>query len=100
MARFYKDFKVTMSRQLMTTTHCVEIVTREFRTLWALRRTFTKLKTSMFTTVYATLVRAKFEKCVQATSPRLKGNSDTVEKVQRAATRATRVYYTRSGLKS
>lgn len=48
-----------------------EVTAKGFRTTYALRWTFTKLDT---TAVYTTLVRTKFEKCVQAVSPCLKGD--------------------------
>ncbi|CAH8447220.1 unnamed protein product [Schistosoma margrebowiei] len=70
------------------TAHCQEVAAKGFRTLWALKRTFTKLDTTMFTTVYTSLVRTKLENCVQTASPCLKGGSDILEKVQRAVNRA------------
>ncbi|CAH8652546.1 unnamed protein product [Schistosoma bovis] len=88
VVRSHKDLGVTVSSDLKTTAHCREVAVKGFRTLWALKRTFTKLDTTMFTTLYISLVRTKLENCAQAASPCLKGDSDILEKVQRAATRA------------
>ena len=77
---------MTMNYDLKITAHCQEVAAQGCITLWALRRTFTKLDTTMFTTVYTTLVRNKLENCVQAASPCLKGDLHIMEKVQKAAT--------------
>lgn len=61
----HKDLKVTVSHDLRTTAHCREVAAKRFRTLWALRQPFTKLDTTMFTTVYSTSLRTKLENCVQ-----------------------------------
>ncbi|KAH9590904.1 hypothetical protein MS3_00003399 [Schistosoma haematobium] len=88
VVRSHKDLGVTVSNDLKTTAHCREVAAKEFRTLWPLKTTFTRLDTTMFTTAYTSLVRTKPENCAQAASPCLKGDSDILEKVQRAATLA------------
>ncbi|CAH8474993.1 unnamed protein product [Schistosoma rodhaini] len=85
LVQFYKDFAVTVSHDLNTMAHCCEVAAKGFGTLWALRRTFTKLDTTI---VYTTLMRSKLGNYVSAASPCLKGDSDILENVQRAATRA------------
>ncbi|CAH8587944.1 unnamed protein product [Schistosoma guineensis] len=86
VVRSHKDLGVTVSNDLKTTAHCQEVAVKGFRTLWALKRTFTKFDTTMFTTLYTSLVRTKLENCAQAASPCLKGDSEILEKVRRAVT--------------
>lgn len=57
VVRSHRDLGMMVSHDLKTTALCQEVADKGFGTLWALRRTFTKLNTAMFTTVYITLVR-------------------------------------------
>ncbi|VDP48995.1 unnamed protein product [Schistosoma curassoni] len=89
MVRSRKDLRVTVGHDLKTTAPCRKVAAKEFRTHWALKWTFAKLDTTMFTTVFTSLVRTKLENPVQAASACLKDDSGVVEKMKRSATRAS-----------
>lgn len=59
----HKDLGVILSHDLKIIARCCE----GLRTLWALRQTFIKLGTTMFNTVYTTLIKTEHEYCVHAT---------------------------------
>ena len=77
MVRF-RDLGVKVGHNLKTTVHSREFAAKWLKTLSAIRRTFTKLDTTMFITVYTILMRTKLENCVQTASPCLKSDSDIV----------------------
>nr|CAH8862242.1 unnamed protein product [Trichobilharzia regenti] len=81
------DLGVIVSHDLKTTAHCRAVAARSFRSLWAIRRAFTRITRDMFTSLYTSLVRSRLENCIQAASPCLKGDSHILESVQRKATR-------------
>lgn len=72
-----------LSHDLKTTAHCWGTVAKGLRNLWALRQTFAKLDTVMFTILNTTLVKTKLENCVQESIPRLKSDSGVLEKIER-----------------
>nr|CAH8868748.1 unnamed protein product [Trichobilharzia regenti] len=80
------DLGVIVSHDLKTTAHCRAVAARSFRSLWAIRRAFTRITRDMFTSLYTSLVRSRLENCIQAASPCLKGDSHILESVQRKAT--------------
>lgn len=73
----------------MTTTHCREYALEEMGILWYFGLTFTKLHTTMFTTVLTILLRTKLKNCIQAASPCFKVDLNILGELQRSATRAT-----------
>ena len=87
LVQTYTDLGVIISHDLKTTAHCRSVAARSFRSLWAIRRAFTRITKDMFTSLYTSLVRSRLENCIQAASPCLKGDSLILERVQRKATR-------------
>ena len=56
-------------------------------TLALIRKAFTFMDSNMFLALYKSLVRPHLEYCIQAWSPYLRKDIDTLEKVQRRATK-------------
>jgi hypothetical protein len=82
-----KDLGVHVDRNLSFDIHIGNIVSKANSTIGLIKRTFTNIDQSTFTLLYKSLVRPILEYCNSAWSPRLKRQSQLLERVQRRATK-------------
>lgn len=82
-----KDLGVYIDSKLKFTTHCQEKVNKANRILGYIRHTFKHMEKNTFLLLYKSLVRPhlEFGSCIW--SPRHKYNIDSIERVQRRATK-------------
>ena len=82
-----KDLGITVDNALNFEEHCKALVSKANRMLMMIRRNFEYLDRDMFLQLYKSLVRSHLEYGMEIWSPKLKGNVQLVESVQRRATR-------------
>ena len=84
---FEKDLGVWVTSSLKPSLHCDKAAAAATRILGMLKRTFTKFSKELFIFLYKTYVRPQLEYCVQLWCPYLAQDIDTLENVQRWATK-------------
>ena len=82
-----KDLGVHIDSKLNFTTHCQEKVNKANRILGYIRHTFKHLDKDSFLLLYKSLVRPHLEFASTIWSPKYKYNIDSIERVQRRATK-------------
>jgi hypothetical protein len=82
-----KDLGVTIDSKLVFSKHVYNQVNKANRVLGAIKHTFKALDNTSFSMLYKSLVRPHLEYASTAWSPKLKRDKDTLEYVQRRATR-------------
>ena len=82
-----KDLGVYIDSKLNFTTHCQEKVSKANRILGYIRHTFKHLEKETFLLLYKALVRPHLEFASCIWSPKQKYNIDSIERVQRRATK-------------
>ena len=82
-----RDLGVNMSNTLKATQHCHLAANRAMSSLKSLRMTFSKLTLSNFTLLYTNYVRPHPDYCLSAVGPHMVQDFNTLEKVQRRATK-------------
>lgn len=82
-----RDLGVTIDKNLKVRNQCVKAVKSANSTLGMIKRTFITRDTDILLPIYKSLVRPKLEYCIQAWRPHLKKDIDSLEKVQRRATK-------------
>ncbi|CAH8478349.1 unnamed protein product [Schistosoma guineensis] len=82
----HKDLGVILSHDLKTTTHCKAAAVKGFRALWSLRRAFKSFDEGTFRILYPIYVRPHLKYCIQAASPCLVKDTNSLERVQRVGT--------------
>ncbi len=82
-----KDLGITIDNQLSFETHCSNMVSKASRTLAIIRRTLHYMDKEVLIPLYKSLVRSHLEYGVDVWSPRLKRDIQSVESVQRRATK-------------
>ncbi|KAH9595221.1 hypothetical protein MS3_00009929 [Schistosoma haematobium] len=83
----HKDLGVILSHDLKTTAHCKAAAVKGFRALWSLRRAFKSFDEETFRILYPIYVRPHLEYCIQAASPCLVKDTNSLERVQRVGTK-------------
>ncbi|CAH8623495.1 unnamed protein product [Schistosoma bovis] len=83
----HKDLGVILSHDLKTTAHCKAAAVKGFRALWSLRRAFKSFDEETFRILYPIYVRPHLEYCIQAASPCLVKDTNSIERVQRVGTK-------------
>ena len=84
---FEKDLGVWINSSLKSSLQCNKAAASAMRVLGMIRRTFTFNSKELFIFLYKTYVRPLLEYCVQLWCPYLAGDIDTLERVQRRATK-------------
>ena len=84
---FEKDLGIWVTSSLKPSLHCDKAAAAATRILGMLKRTFTKFSKEVFIFLYKTYVRPQLEYCVQLWCPYLAQDIDTLENVQRRATK-------------
>ncbi len=87
ISHFEKDIGVTIDDKLMFDTHMAEKVKKANSVLGAIRRSFEYLDSEIFKKLYTALVRPHIEYAHQVWSPHKKMDIDTIENMQRRATK-------------
>ena len=82
-----KDLGVVMSNDLKPEAHIKHCIAKANLSLGMIRRTFTDLTKEIFLKVYKVYVRPILEYCQEIWAPHLEQDKDTIEKVQRRATK-------------
>ena len=82
-----KDLGLWTSSSLKSSLQCNKAAASAMRVLGMLKRTFTFNSKELFIFLYKTYVRPLLEYCVQLWCPYLVGDIDTLERVQRRATK-------------
>jgi hypothetical protein len=82
-----KDLGVTIDNDLKFSTHIQTAVNKANRTLGCLRHTFKHMNKDIFVSLYKAMVRPHLEYASSVWSPSLKRDMDSIEQVQRRATR-------------
>ena len=82
-----KDLGVLVSSNLKPSNHVAVVAARANSRLGIIKRNFEYLDKEMLRTLYLSLVRPLLEYAVQSWSPYLQRDIDTIEKVQRRATK-------------
>ena len=82
-----KDLGVLVCSTLKTAAHTDMVCTSSRRLLGAIRRSFSELTPEAFRTIYATHIRSRLEYASVAVFPCTAGEMESIERVQRAATR-------------
>ena len=82
-----KDLGVNVSDSFKFSTHITKIAAKANGILGRIKRTFTYLDVENVRLLYTSMVRPHLEYAVQSWSPHLKKDIETLEKVQRRATR-------------
>ncbi|VDP70114.1 unnamed protein product [Schistosoma curassoni] len=83
----HKDLGVVLSHDLKTTTRCKAATVKGFCALWSLRRPFKFFDEETFRILYPTYIRPHLEYCIQAASPCLVKDTNSLECVQRVGTK-------------
>ncbi|CAH8438915.1 unnamed protein product [Schistosoma intercalatum] len=78
----HKNLGVTTGHDLKTITHCNAAAAKGYRELWSLRLAFKCFDKEMFRILYPTYVRPHLEYCIQATSPCLIKDTNSLDRVQ------------------
>jgi ribonuclease P/MRP protein subunit RPP40 len=82
-----RDLGVMIHNSLKSSKQCVKAANAANATLGMIKRTFMCKDKDIILKLYKSVVRPKLEFCVQAWSPHLQKDIDTLEKVQRRATK-------------
>jgi hypothetical protein len=82
-----RDLGVLMDNSAKFSLHCKEVVKSANATLGLIRRTVKFKRKDIIVRLYKALVRPKLEYCVQAWRPFLRRDIDSLERVQRRATK-------------
>uniref|UniRef100_M3XLH7 Reverse transcriptase domain-containing protein n=1 Tax=Latimeria chalumnae TaxID=7897 RepID=M3XLH7_LATCH len=82
-----KDLGIIIDDKLKFSHHSNMAVSKANKMLGVIKRTITSRKMEVITPLYRALVRPHLEYCVQFWSPRLRCDIESVERVQRRATR-------------
>jgi hypothetical protein len=77
---------VFVRSDLKASNHCIKSAAKARRIIGMVRRNFRRLDKEDFLLLYKTYIRPHIEYCVQAWSPYLVKDIDTLERVQKAAT--------------
>jgi ribonuclease P/MRP protein subunit RPP40 len=86
MIKEEKDLGVFVRSDLKASNHCIKSAAKARRIIGMVRRNFRRLDKEDFLLLYKTYIRPHIEYCVQAWSPYLVKDIDTLERVQKAAT--------------
>ena len=81
-----KDLGVCVSTDLKPSTQCTKSANRAMSVLRMVKRNFPRIDKDDFAILYKTYIRPHMEYCIQAWSPHLVKDIETLEKVQRRAT--------------
>ena len=84
---FEKDLGIWITSSLKPSLHCNKAAAATTRILGMLKRTFTKFSKELFIFLYRTYVRPQLEYCIQRWCPYPARDIDTLENVQRWATK-------------
>src|SRR6266536_1941774 len=87
-----KDLGVIMDDMLSFTEHISEKIKNAYSMLGIIKRNFKKMDEDTFITLYKTMVRSKLEYAASVWSPHKKTLINTIEKVQKRATKMIRKY--------
>lgn len=82
-----KDLGIYITPDLKAKTQVAKAAAKANSMLGRIRNSFTFMDSDMLLALYKTLVRPHMEYCIQAWSPYLRKDIDTLEKVQRRATK-------------
>jgi hypothetical protein len=82
-----RDLGVQVSDDLKWGQQCNQAASKAMSVLGIIRRAFRNVSKEMFTSLYSIYVRPNLEYCVQAWAPYYQKDVDTLEKVQRRATK-------------
>ena len=82
-----KDLGVHLTADLKSSTQCLKSAAKARSVIGMVKRNFRRLDKEDFLLLYKTYIRPRMEYCVQAWSPYLKKDIETLERVQRAATK-------------
>ena len=82
-----KDLGVVVCSSMKTAAHTSAVCSSARRMLGAIRRSFCKISREAFQVLYASYIRTRLEYASVATFPCTLGEMDTIERVQRTATR-------------
>src|SRR6218665_1667917 len=85
-----RDLGVIMHSSAKPSRQCVEAAKRANRILGMIKRTIVSREQDVVLRLYKSLVRPHLEYCVQAWSPYLRQDIDTLERIQRRATKMIR----------
>src|SRR6218665_3955356 len=85
-----RDLGVIMHSSAKPSRQCVEAAKRANRILGMIKRTIVSREQDVALRLYKSLVRPHLEYCVQAWSPYLRQDIDTLEQIQRRATKMIR----------
>ena len=82
-----RDLGITTTAEYTPSAQCADAARRAMGMLQLIRRSFVELTPTIFTLLYGSLVRPHLEYAVQAWSPYLARDIESLERIQRAATR-------------
>src|SRR5664279_5330238 len=82
-----RDLGIMVSDDLKWSHQCNQAAAKVMSTLGMIRRTFNDLSIETFVLLYSTYVRPNLEYCLQACAPYYQKDINTLEKVQRRATK-------------
>ena len=82
-----KDLEVSITSSLKPTVHCQKAASRAMSALRLLRSSFNSLTQGNFRILFTTYVRPHLEYCLQAVGPYMKKNIQTLERIQRRASK-------------
>jgi len=82
-----KDLNIYITSDLKPSTQCVKVARKARSVLAMVRRNFKRLDADDFLLIYKTYVSPHMKYCIQAWSPHLVKDIQTLESVQRTATR-------------
>ena len=85
-----KDLGVLVTQDLKVANQCNKAAMKAMRVLGMVKRSFKNLDADSLKTIYCSYVHPHLEYCIQAGSPYLKKDIDTLKKVQRRATKLVR----------
>ena len=82
-----RDLGIQVTDDLKWSMQCNQAASKAMSVLGMIKRTFGNVSKEIFTSLYSTYVRPNLEYCVQAWAPYYQKDIDTLEKVQRRATK-------------
>ena len=82
-----KDLGIRITNSLKPTVHCEKASGKAMSALRLLRSTFSRLMQDNFRIIFSTYVRPHLEYCLQAVGPYMKKNFNTLERIQRRASK-------------